>query len=115
MRFTCVQWGRYNSDFVLGTRPYVAAAMIGATYLYYNISLYASIPSPNKVNLMPMKAMVMTGSNFSAFQVCSCHLLQNHFPSVCSLGCLIACRMALLEGDKPSLSSHLLVSLKALC
>ena len=69
-----MQWGRYNSDFVLGNRPYVAAAMIGATFVSYNISLYATIPSPNNAALIPMKAMVMTGSNFSDFQVCSCHL-----------------------------------------
>ncbi len=81
-----MQWGRYNSDFVLGNRPYVAAAMIGATYVSYNISLYATIPSPNSVNLMPMKAMVMTGSNFSDFQVCSGHLLHTHIPCAFFLG-----------------------------
>ena len=73
-----VQWGRYNSDFVLGNRPYVAAAMIGATYVSYNISLYATIPSPNNVSLMPMKAMVMTGSNFSDFQVCLPPIIHPH-------------------------------------
>ena len=75
----CVQWGRYNSDFVLGTRPYVAAAMIGATYVSYNVSVYAAIASPSNVTLMPMKAMVMTGSNFTDFQVCSCHLSHTTF------------------------------------
>ena len=64
-----MQWGRYNSDFVLGSRPYVAAVLIGATSTSYNVSLYAAVPDASVVNQIPVKAMIMTGSNFTDFQV----------------------------------------------
>lgn len=70
-RQLAVQWGRYNSNFVLGSRPYVAAVLIGATSTSYNVSLYAAIPDASSVNQIPVKAMIMTGSNFTDFQVCS--------------------------------------------
>ena len=65
-----LQWGRYHSDFLLGSRPYVAAALIGATIASYNITLYASITTTGSVDVVPITAMVMTGDNFTDFQVC---------------------------------------------
>lgn len=64
----CLQWGRYHSDFVLGSRPYVAAALIGATIASYNITLYASITTTGSADVVPITAMVMTGDNFTDFQ-----------------------------------------------
>ncbi|CAK0784006.1 hypothetical protein CVIRNUC_007209 [Coccomyxa viridis] len=61
-------WGRYSADFILGSQPYIAAAVIGATAVSYNITLYAAVPRPDSVSRVPIKAMVMTGSNFTDFQ-----------------------------------------------
>ena len=72
-----VQWGRYHSDFLLGSRPYVSAALIGATYASYNLTLYVAVPSPDSANAVPLTAMIMTGDNFTNFQVCGSSLPQD--------------------------------------
>lgn len=78
-----LQWGRYHSDFVLGSRPYVAAALIGATTASYNVTLYASITATGSVDKIPITAMVMTGGNFTDFQAClSMHLLLALMPAL---------------------------------
>lgn len=64
-----MQWGKYHTNFLLNSRPYVAAALIGATSVSYNITLYGAIPTADNLTTIPIKAMVMTATNLSSFQV----------------------------------------------